>query len=138
MTEITLKGHKVSKGKVRGEALVSHQTISFQGGVDAESGVVSDKNNELRGVCVTDKILVFPVGKGSSTGSYQLYEMKRCNTAPKGIINQRADPIIVVGAIFSNIPMVDRLDRDPVETIKTGDEVELDADRGIVRVIRRP
>ena len=108
--------------------------FAFQGGVDAETGVISDKNNELKGVSVAHKILVFPVGKGSSVGSYRLYEMKLCNTAPKGIINLRADPVVTVGAIFSDIPMVDRLDGNPMALIETGDTVELDADRGLVRI----
>ena len=134
MSEIILKGHKVAKGKAEGEALVSHEPISFMGGVNPETGVIIDKGHELEGISVTGKILVFPVGKGSSVGSYRLYEMMRCKTAPKGIINSRADPVVTVGAIFSNIPMVDRLDGNPLELIRTGDHVELDADQGIVRI----
>lgn len=129
-----LMGHKVAKGRAQGEALVSRHPIAFQGGVDAESGIITDKNNDLVGTSVADKILVFPVGKGSSVGGYRLYEMKRCHTAPKGIINLRADPVVAVGAIFAEIPMVDRLDGDPLDLIETGDEVEIDADHGVVRI----
>ena len=46
----------------------------------------------------------------------------------------RADPVVALGAIVSNIPMVDKLDSNPLELIKTGDYVKLDADRGIVKV----
>lgn len=137
MDEVILRGHKVAKGKAAGEALVSHHPIAFQGGVNTESGVIKDKNNELVGTSVAGKILVFPVGKGSSVGSYRIYEMKRLNTAPKGIINLRADPIVATGAIFSDIPMVDKLDGNPLELIKTGDYVEIDADQGTVRIRRR-
>jgi len=134
MDEIILKGHKVAKGKAEGEALVSHQPISFLGGVEPETGVIVDKDNEIKGANMKGKILVFPVGKGSSVGSYRIYEMVRCKTAPKGIINLRADPVIAIGAIFSDIPMVDKLDGNPLELIKTGDHVELDADQGIVKI----
>lgn len=134
MTEIILKGHKVSKGKAEGEALVSHEPISFLGGVDPQTGLLREKKHELEGVSLAGKILVFPVGKGSTGGSSQLHEMARCKTAPKGIINLRADAIIAVGAIVSDIPMIDRLDGNPIELIKTGDYVELDADQGIVKV----
>ncbi len=137
MDDIILKGHKVAKGKVEGEALVSYHPIAFQGGINPENGVIVDKNNELVGTSVTGKILVFPVGKGSSVGSYRIYEMKRLNTAPKGIINLRADPVIAVGAIFSDIPMVDKLDGNPLELINTGDNVQLDADHGVITVRRR-
>jgi len=137
MAEIILKGHKVAKGKVEGEALVSHEPISFLSGVNTETGVVIEKNHELEGVNISDKILVFPVGKGSTCGSFIIYEMARFKTAPGGMINQRADPIIAMGAIISNIPMVDRLDGDPIDVIKTGDHVELDADKGTVKVSSR-
>ena len=134
MGDKILKGHKVSKGKAEGEALVSQQPISFGAGVDPATGIIMDKDNELKGTSVSGKILVFPVGKGSSMGSYRLYEMTRNNVAPKGIINLRGEPVIVSGAIFSNIPMVDQLDSNPLETIKTGDYVIIDADQGTVTI----
>lgn len=134
MGKIILKGHTVSKGKVTGKALVSHKPISFMGGLDPETGLVIEKGHELEGVNVAGKILIFPVGKGSSVGSYRLYEMVHHKAHPIGIINLRADPIVAVGAIFSDIPMVDRLDGDPLELIKSGDTVELDADQGTVTV----
>ena len=134
MPEIILNGHKVAKGKAEGEALVSREPISFLGGVNPETGAIVEKNHMLEGSKITGKILIFPLEKGSAAGSFILYEMVRNKTAPKGIINWRADPVITVGAIIGNIPMVDRLDGDPIELIKTGDHVELDADKGIVRV----
>ncbi len=134
MTDIILRGHKVAEGKAEGEALVSHEPISFMGGVDLETGLITEKNHELEGITIAGKILVFPLGKGSSVGSYCMYEMVQYETSPKGIINLRADPVVAIGAIFSDIPMVDRLDGNPLELIKTGDYVELDADRGIVKI----
>ena len=138
MAEIVLKGHKVSKGKAQGEALVSRSPISFWGGVNPETGLVVEKGHELEGKSVTDKILIYPVGKGSTAGSYQVYELTLFKKAPRGIINLRADSIVAVGAILGNIPMVDRLDQNPVEVIKTGDLVEVDADQGKVTVKRTP
>ena len=137
MTEIILKGHKVAKGKAAGEALVSREPISFGPGLDTETGVVVKKNHELEGASIAGKILVFPVGQGSTSAGFQLLETVRCKIAPKGIINLRADPVLTAGAIISNIPLVDRLDGNPIELIKTGDYVELDADQGIVKVIGR-
>lgn len=130
--QIILKGHKISKGKARGEALVSHEPISFMSGVDPETGLVLERGHELEGDRVTGKILVFPTGKGSSVGSYRLYEMALNGTQPAGIINVRADPVVAMGAIFSDIPMLDRLDADPFRFIKTGYLLELDADQGIL------
>jgi predicted aconitase with swiveling domain len=136
MTEIILKGFKVVKGKAEGEAVVSHEPISFAGGVNPETGMVVEKNHELEGVSLAGRILVFPMEKGSTGGSDVIFEMARLKTGPKGIINLRAKSIVVVGAILGNIPVVDRLDGNPLELIKTGDYVELDADRGMVKVRR--
>ena len=58
---------------------------------------------------------------------YQLYELAY-GKAPTAIINIRADPIVAIGGIISNIPMVDRLNQDPLEVIKTGDFVEVNTD----------
>ena len=134
MSEIILKGHKVAKGKAEGEALVFQEPFCFLEMVNPETGLVIEKNHEYEGTSLAGKIMVFPLEKGSTGSSFFLYEMVRCKTQPKGIINLRADPVIAVGAIISDIPMVDRLDRNPLELIKTGDYVELDADNGIVKV----
>jgi predicted aconitase with swiveling domain len=132
--QIILKGHKISRGKIRGESLVSNEPISFLSGVDPETGCVIEKGHELEGSRVTGKILVFPTGKGSTVGSYRLYEMTLNGTQPAGIINVRADPVVAMGAIFSGIPMLDRLDADPFRFIKTGQVVELDADEGTLTI----
>jgi len=51
--------------------------------------------------------------------------------APKAVINQKADPVVVVGAIIADIPMVDQID---ITRIETGDTVEVDAYTGVVKV----
>jgi uncharacterized protein len=134
MTEIILKGCKVVKGKAEGEAVVSQKPIGFAGGVNPYTGRIVEKDHELEGVSITGKILVFPVEKGSTGGSDIIYEMAKLKTGPNGIINLRAKSIVVVGAIIGDIPVVDRLDGNPLELIKTGDYVKLDADQGIVKV----
>ena len=134
MSDIILKGHKVAKGKARGEGLVSQSPISFFGGVNSQTGVVVEKGHELEGVSIAGKVLIFPYGKGSTAGSYQIYELTFSKKAPGAIINLRADPIVAIGAIIGNIPMIDRPEPNPLEVINTGDMVEVDADQGIVKV----
>ncbi len=134
MTEKTFKAHPVSKGKATGEALVSRTPISFKGGINAKTGLIVERGHELEGQSVTDKILVFPKGKGTTLSSYRLYEMSYLHTAPKAIINITADPIVTVGAIIGDIPVVDKMEQNPCEVIKTGDLIEVDAFQGIVKV----
>jgi len=115
---------------------VSRKPFSFTGSINAQTGMVTDKGLEIAGASVAGKVLVFPTGRGSSLGSYRILEKARCKMQPAGIISVRADPVIAVGAIVAGVPMVDRLDGNPLEAIRTGDWVEMDADAGTVRVRR--
>ncbi len=79
---------------------------------------------------MTGKILVFPTGKGSTVGSYTLYRLARNGLAPAAIVNAEADPVVAVGAVIAEIPMVDQVD---TSRIRTGDWVEIHDDEVIVR-----
>jgi hypothetical protein len=126
-----LKGRKIYKGIAEGEAIVTRDGISFYGGVDPDTGRVVEVGHELEGQSITGKILVFPTGKGSTVGSYTLYRMKKNNTAPAAIVNERIDTIIAVGCIISEIPCVDKID---VNKIKTGQRMIVNASDGTVEV----
>lgn len=128
-----IKCKNIAKGKAQGELIVSSEPISFLGGVDPETGEVIDSNHELKGEIIKDKILFIPGGKGSTVGSYVIFQMKKNNTAPKAIICIKAEPIIVTGAIMSNIPMVDS--PEDIEPLTTGTMVEVDGDEGIINVL---
>jgi len=125
-----LKGKAVFNGKVKGEALVTKDQISFYGGVDPEKGTITEKGHELEGQSFVGKILVFPSGKGSTVGSYGIYRAKKNDVAPAGMINQDAETIVAVGAIISEIPMVNAID---ISKIKTGDIIEIDDD--VIRIL---
>ncbi len=129
-----LKGRRVSRGKASGPAMVSKDAISFLGGVDPKTGDVIEKGHALHGRNVKGAVLVFPGGKGSTVGSYVIYQLKKNGVAPAAIINVRSEPIVAVGAIISDIPMVDNLDKNPVETIKDGMTVTVDGTAGTVEL----
>ena len=74
----------VSKGKASGELITSNESISFLGGVNPETGEVIDPNHELKGQSIKDKILFIPGGKGSTVGSYVIFQMKKNNADSKG------------------------------------------------------
>ena len=125
-----MKGRVVKQGQAKAEALVSSEPIGFFGYVDPNTGVVIEKGHVLEGKSIAGKVLVFPTGKGSTVGSYTLYRLKKNNKAPCAIINKESEPIVAVGAIISDIPMVDKID---ISKIKTGDLVEVNNDE--VRVV---
>jgi len=129
----TIRGRAISGGQCRGEALVSAKPLSFLGGVDYDSGVVIEKDHDLNGQLLKDKVLCFPSGHGSTVGSYVLYSLVKKGVGPKAIVNQVADTVVVVGAVIAEIPMVDQIE---VKQIKTGDIVEVDGDKGTVKIVR--
>ena len=133
MQQITLKGRVIVEGQCKAEALVSTKPLGFLGGVNPTNGKIIEKNHDLHGECITDKALCFPHGHGSTVGSYVLYSLARKKLAPKAIINQTADPVVVVGAIIAEVPMIDQIE---IKRIKTGDIVEVDAYTGVVKIVK--
>lgn len=115
----------IKSGRCEGIALVSPEPLSFFGGVDAASGQVVEPDHPLHGQNVAGRVLVFPTAKGSTVGSYSLYRLKRAGLAPAGIVNAESEAIVAVGAIISDIPMVDHVD---ITRIRTGDRVIIDGD----------
>ena len=77
-----LTGRTIFPGQASGMALVSRMGISFYGGVDPETGVVTEAGHDLEGQYIAGKILVFPTGKGSTVGSYVLYRLKKNGHGP--------------------------------------------------------
>ncbi|WP_010477834.1 DUF126 domain-containing protein [Thermococcus zilligii] len=126
-----LKGRKISGGKAEGELIVSQKPLSFLGGVDPETGIVTDAESDIRGQSIAGKILAFPRGKGSTVGSYIIYALKKNGKAPEAIIVGEAETIVATGAIIAGIPMVDGID---VSKLKSGARARVDAEKGEVEV----
>ncbi|OLS31538.1 MAG: hypothetical protein HeimAB125_15970 [Candidatus Heimdallarchaeota archaeon AB_125] len=130
----TIKIRPIVEGSVEGEALVSPIPISFLGGVDSETGIITDSENPLFGESIAGKIFVFPESKGSTVGSYVIYGLSVNNVAPLALIANKAETIVVAGAILANIPLVDKADQDVTLSIKTGDKLVIDTTEEIVKI----
>jgi predicted aconitase with swiveling domain len=128
--------HKISSGSASGPALVSKESISFLGTVDPDTGKVVDPKHQLFGKYIGGKVLIFPGGKGSTVGSYVIYQLKKRGVAPAAMINIRSEPIVAVGAIISGIPLVDRVSAELLD-LEDGTFVTVDADGETVRIKER-
>ncbi|ATW27833.1 aconitase X swivel domain-containing protein [Candidatus Formimonas warabiya] len=132
---ITFSCHKISEGKVEGEALISQEDILFYL-CDPKTGRIIEKGHDLEGQSVAGKILVFPAGKGSSSVQVDgLYQLLTRNNAPKAMIIERPDTILVTSAIIMEIPLVDRVEEKFYRTVKNGDYLRVDADAGTVMIV---
>jgi predicted aconitase with swiveling domain len=133
----SLKCHKIIGGYGEGEALVSHEPICFYL-TDPKTGVVREKTHELAGKNIANKVLIFPSGKASSVVQIDgLFKLASHNLAPRAMIVKDVETVLIVSAFIAKVPLVDRLEKDPFETIHTGDLVKVDADKGTVTVERQ-
>ena len=134
MSKMILKGHTINPGYAEGEAIVTRIPFSFLGELDPTTGKVPSPSHELFGQTLAGKILVFPTGKGSSGAPHIAWRAMKAGNNPKALICVQAEPIVAAAAITADIPMVDRLEQNPLEVIKTGDYVKVNATEGTVEI----
>lgn len=119
-------------GAAAGVVLVLEEPLSLWGGLDPATGRVIDVRHPQHGAIVTDRVLVMPGGRGSSSSSSALAEAIRAGTAPAAIVLGEPDPILALGAIVgrelfgARVPVV-ALDEDPAPAAGT-----------VVRVVATP
>ncbi len=124
-----LKGRAITGGEAEGRVLLCKKPLSFLGGVDKITGIITDSECEKKGESVRNRVLVFPYGKGSTVGSYVMYSLKKNGTAPAAIINEETEIIVAVGAVISEIPLVDNID---ISQIPDGAVARVDGESGEV------
>ena len=134
--KVSLKCHKIVGGCGEGEALVSNEPVCFYL-TNPKTGVVREKDHELFGKSISNRVLVFPSGKASSVVQIDgLFKLVQNGLAPTAMIVKDVETVLVVTAFIAQVPLVDRLERDPLEAIRTGDFVKVDADKGTVTVTK--
>lgn len=121
----------VGHGSVEGVLMISKRPVSFLGGVNTDDGRIIDPESDRQGESFAGKILAFPHGKGSTVGSYVIYQLKKSGTAPLAIVNQKADPIVATGAIIAEIPMIHEV---PMGVLADGDRARVNADEGFIEL----
>ena len=133
----TFSCRQIAAGKVRGEVLTCTDQIPFYH-TDPKTGVVTEAGHALEGMSVKDKILVFPGGKGSSVVQMDgLYKLELNGAAPLGFIVREPDTVLVSTAIIMEIPMVDRVEDEFYNAVKTGDQIEINADEETITLIEQ-
>ncbi len=127
--------HKISEGVAEAEVLVSKDDIMFYL-IDPKTGTVIEPAHDLEGKVMANKIIVFPSGKGSSVVQADgLFQLNKHGSAPKGMIIQYPEAVLVSSAIIMDIPMVDKVDPEFYNIVKDGDKIRIDADNGIIEIL---
>jgi predicted aconitase with swiveling domain len=111
--------------------------IAAYGSIDPYTGKVVERGHDLEGIGIAGKILVFKTGKGSSAWSIGAQALRFTGNHPKALIVKENNPQVTLGAVVMRIPAITDLDGDPIEIITTGDRVKIDADTGLVEIIKQ-
>jgi predicted aconitase with swiveling domain len=127
-----LNGRPIVAGTAEGEALVTHQPLSFWGGYDFTTGTIIDTHHPLAGVRAAGRVLVVPFSKGSSTTTAVLLEAVRAGTAPAALVTTGADAFfalasIVAGVMYGKSFPVIALDAADFNSLVTGDRIIIEA-----------
>ncbi len=135
-----LKGRGLTPGVAKGTALVSQDPLGLAR-IVPETGIIKDRRVAVFGKNVKGKVLVFPTHKATTTTPCIFLETAKQGHAPVAIINIESESIIVISSIMARvflnleIPVVDRLDKNPLEVIKTGDILTVDGHKGMCVVL---
>lgn len=100
MESLTLKCKNVIAASRRLPLVHSNDSFSFVGGVDIQTGTISDYRHPNYRQNITGCAFAFPFGRGSSGAGLVLMEMLRIGTAPGALINVHTDPVILTGPLI--------------------------------------
>jgi predicted aconitase with swiveling domain len=135
---IVLKCHKGLGPSVSGTALVAQDNFSARYDLDRIRGTFSRPAHKLHGQSYVGRILVLQTAKGGVASAWMLREMAARGMAPRAIVLDRTNTILAQGAAFADMAMVDRFDAgDPTALIRTGDELTVEPDKGLVTIRNR-
>lgn len=142
------KGRVINKGYYKGEAIVSHQGVNtlatFQKSAIAKAKkvIVADQNNpDIFEKNITGKALCLPQTIGSTTGGMVIQVICSMGINPACLlfsehIDSLAGAGVILSVVWENSKMIaiDQLGQEFLDTIKTGDTIEVTED-GIVRIL---
>lgn len=123
-------------GAARGRVLRLAAPISFWGGVDPETGRITDPRHPNHGGIVAGRVLVVPATVGSSSSSAVMLELLRCGRAPAALILGARDAILPLGVLVARemgYPTIPVLLVPPADsaTLTDGAHVEIAPDGAI-------
>jgi predicted aconitase with swiveling domain len=137
VAERVIAGRVLVAGEAIGDALVTHDALSFWGGYDFHTGEIIDKHHPLAGVCAAGRIFAVPFSKGSSTTTAVLLEAVRAGTAPAAIVTTGPDAFFALASIVADVmygkpfPVI-ALDAPDFALLRTGEHLRIDAS-GVIK-----
>jgi len=88
-------------GKGTGPLLRLGEPLSFWGGVDPATGLITDPRHPGHGRSIAGTVLALAATRGSSSSSAVLLELIRGGRAPAAIILGQVDAILALGVVVA-------------------------------------
>ncbi len=138
MSPKKFKGRCLVGGSASGHALVSRRAFTFAHGVEPKTGRVTDVHSEMEGSNVKGKVLLYPHGKGSTTGSSWFLETVRLGNGPAAIVTEGPDLTAVIGSVMAKlfygktIPILCGFPKELYTSVEAGSRVSVDGQRAEV------
>ncbi|MBL8696741.1 MAG: DUF126 domain-containing protein [Alphaproteobacteria bacterium] len=134
-----LRARPLLPGSARGDVLRLARPLSFWGGVDPRTGVVTDPGSDGHGVSLADRVVLLAATRGSSSSSAILLELIVAGRAPAALVLAEIDAILAVGILVArelgrSTPPLLLLPAADQARLETGIPVAVNADGSIVTV----
>jgi uncharacterized protein len=127
-----LTGLTLHAGTITAPLLSLAEPLSFWGGFDAATGLVTDRRHPDLGRCLTGAIVRMTAARGSSSGSSVLAEAIRRGTAPAGFLVRERDAILLLAALvaqdlYARTCVIVQLDKAAYDALEGLTRVTVDA-----------
>uniref|UniRef100_A0A7J3QDC0 phosphomevalonate dehydratase n=1 Tax=Ignisphaera aggregans TaxID=334771 RepID=A0A7J3QDC0_9CREN len=123
---ITIPNAKIVGYNTEGKAL-KLEVLSFLGDIDSKTGIIISEDTGAKNYYIKDKILLVKRFRGSTVGAYVLYSLCKNGLAPKAIVTDDPDPVIIAGIVLCNITGVFNVSKTIIERIENEDKIRIES-----------
>ena len=108
--------------------------ITFLGFVNRITGEIEEEGHPINGESMTNKILIFPKGSGSTVAPYVLLGLFYNGNGPKAIINADLDQQTIPACSILGVPYAHSFNDNPCQSVNNGDKIKLELKNGNVKL----
>lgn len=144
----TYTARKITGGTAKGPAIKTRQAINFTGAMCKPANLlpgrkaeVRDDHHELFGRNIKGSVLIFPSAVGSTHTGLVILDLVSRGQGPVAMVVEAADSLLVSGIVLSevwygpSIPLVECEDPALFDAVEDGQDIEVDADAGVVKLL---
>ena len=131
-----ITGHQgIGSTIITGEVIVANDNFSARYDVDLVTGKFSRPGHKLFGESFANKVIALNIAKGGVASAWMLHSLASGKHKPLALLLNKANPIMVQGAVFAKLPLVDRFDEDITAVLNPGYRVRVNPQMGTVEIL---